>query len=427
MLKQEVNDFLTQTNAQTPMGELFRRYWLPILLSEQLPEPDGAPVRVEILGEKLLAFKDSHNQLGLIDEFCAHRGVSLWFGRNEEGGIRCPYHGWKYNAQGECLDVPSEESTQFKEKIKLQSYPAIEQGGVIWAYLGPTHLKPPPPAYEVSTINASHRYMSKRRQSSNWLQALEGGIDSSHVSFLHSGSMSRDPLIRGARGNRYNESDKKPVFQVEKSSGGLFIGVRRNAENDQYYWRITPWLMPNFTMVPPRGDHPVHGHFWVPINDHECWTWSYSYHPNRSLTDFEIQAMKEGAGIHVPVDEHYVPYARKENDYLMNREAQSSGLSYSGVEGVGMQDASLQESMGSIQDRTRENLVSTDNGIIMMRQAMIKAAKSLQDNPNFIPPGVDPDEQRVRSVALIADKHVPFLEVAKDALRAIPGQEHQTV
>jgi hypothetical protein len=293
--------------------------------------------------------------------------------------------------------------------------------------MGPPHLKPPVPAYEFSTVPSSQSYVSKRKQFSNWLQALEGGIDSSHVSFLHSGSLSRDPLIKGAKGNRYNESDKKPIFQVEKSTGGLYIGVRRNTETDQYYWRITPWLMPNFTMVPPRGDHPIHGHFWVPINDHECWAWSYSYHPTRSLTTEEVQAMKEGAGIHVVVDENFIPYARRENDYLMNREAQSSGLYYSGVEGVGMQDASLQESMGPIQDRTKENLVSTDNGIIMMRQAIIKAAKALQENQSFVPPGVDPEDQRVRSVALIADKHIPFLDVARDALKAVPGRKHQTV
>lgn len=427
MLKKEINEFITQTDSKTPMGELFRRYWLPVLLSEELSGLDGAPVRVELLGEKLIAFRDSDNQLGLIDEFCAHRGVSLWFGRNEMSGIRCPYHGWKYNFKGDCVDVPSEEAVEFKSRVKLKSYPMMEQGGVIWAYMGPAHLKPPLPAYEFSTVDPSQNYVSKRRQFSNWLQALEGGIDSSHVSFLHSGSLNRDPLIRGAKGNQYNESDKKPVFQVEKSTGGLYIGVRRNTENDQYYWRITPWLMPNFTMVPPRGDHPIHGHFWVPINDRECWAWSYSYHPTRALTPAETLAMKEGAGIHVVVDEHHIPLARKENDYLMNRAAQSSGLCYSGIEGVGMQDASLQESMGPIQDRTKENLVSTDNGIIMMRQAIIKAAKAVQENPNFAPPGIKPEDQQVRSVALIADKQVPFLEVASEALKAVPGRPHQTI
>jgi phenylpropionate dioxygenase-like ring-hydroxylating dioxygenase large terminal subunit len=427
MLKKEVNEYITQTGPNTPMGQLFRRYWLPVLLSKELPSPDCSPVRVEILGEHLIAFKDSNNQLGLIDEFCAHRGVSLWFGRNEDGGLRCPYHGWKYNTLGQCLDVPSEEGNRYEDKIKLKSYPMVEQGGVIWTYMGPIHQTPELPAYEFSTVDLSQTYTSKRRQSSNWLQALEGGIDSSHVSFLHSGSFSRDPLIRGAKGNRYNESDKKPVFQVEKSPGGLYIGVRRNTENDQYYWRITPWLMPNFTMVPPRGDHPIHGHFWVPINDRECWTWSYSYHPTRSLQEQEVQAMHQGAGIHVVVDEHYIPLARADNDYLMDRSAQASGIYYSGVESVGMQDASLQESMGAVQDRSKEHLVSTDNGIIMMRQAILKSAKALAENPDFLPPGVDPLEQQVRSVALIADKHIPFLEVASDALKAIPGRPHKTI
>ena len=178
MLKKEVNDFITQTNPKTPMGELFRRYWLPILLSEQLQGLDSAPVKVEILGEKLIAFRDSDDQLGLIDEFCAHRGVSLWFGRNEMSGIRCPYHGWKYNVGGECVDVPSEEGVEFKNKVSLKSYPVIEQGGVIWAFMGPAHLKPPAPAYEFSTVPSSQSYVSKRKQFSCLLYTSPSPRDS---------------------------------------------------------------------------------------------------------------------------------------------------------------------------------------------------------------------------------------------------------
>ena len=428
MLKKEQNDLVTQTGPGTPMGDLFRRYWLPALLSEQLPAPDCAPVRLELLSEKMVAFRDTDGKLGLIDEFCAHRGVSLWFGRNEEGGLRCPYHGWKFNVKGECMEVPSEPvESGYCNRIKLKSYPLVEQGGVIWVYMGPSEHQPPLPAYEFSTVPASHSYTSKRHQECNWLQALEGGIDSSHVSFLHRGSLNTDPLFKGAKGNKYNLGDLSPVFEVVEAEGGLYIGARRNAEDDQYYWRITPWIMPCFTLVPPRGDHPTHGHFWVPINDHSNWAWSFDYHPTRPLSDTERQAMVDGKGIHVKVDKDYRPLQRAENDYLMDRQAQRDGVTFSGIEGIGMQDASLQESMGPIQDRTKENLVGTDNGIIMTRQRLMKAAKALAADPAFKLPGVDPEHQKVRSTALLLKRNQSFKEAAKDALRAEPGRLRTSV
>jgi nitrite reductase/ring-hydroxylating ferredoxin subunit len=427
MLKKELNDLVTQTGPGTPMGNLFRRYWHPALLSEQLPGPDCEPVRLELLSEKMLAFRDTEGKLGLIDEFCAHRGVSLWFGRNEQNGIRCPYHGWKYDVNGNCTEVPSEPTSGYCERIKLKSYPLVERGGVIWVYMGPADKQPPLPEWEFATLPTEHSYMSKRVQASNWLQALEGGIDSSHVSFLHSASLSRDPLFKGAKGNQYNLNDLSPVFEVVEADGGLLVGARRNAEDDQYYWRITPWVMPGFTMVPPRGDHPVHGHFWVPINDHSCWTWSFDYHPTRALTTAEVDAMKGGASIHVKVDKDYVPLQRMDNDYLMDRKAQREGLLYSGIEGIGMQDASLQESMGAIQDRTKENLVSTDNGIIMARQRLIKAARALAENPDFVLPGLDPEHQKVRSVAMLIKRDVHYKEGAKEHFKSAPGKPHSSV
>ena len=427
MLKKELNDLVTQTGPGTAMGNVFRRYWLPAWLSEQLPGPDCEPVRLELLSEKMLAFRDTSGKLGLIDEFCAHRGVSLWFGRNEENGIRCPYHGWKYDVNGNCIEVPSEPTSGYCERIKLKSYPMVERGGVVWVYMGPADKQPPLPEWEFATLPTEHTYMSKRVQASNWLQALEGGIDSSHVSFLHSASLSRDPLFKGAKGNQYNLNDLSPVFEVVEADGGLLVGARRNAEDDQYYWRITPWVMPCFTMVPPRGDHPVHGHFWVPINDHSCWTWSFDYHPTRALTTEEVDAMKGGASIHVLVDKDYVPLQRMENNYLMDRKSQREGLLYSGIEGIGMQDASLQESMGAIQDRTKENLVSTDNGIIMARQRLIKAARALAENPDFVLPGLDPEHQKVRSVAMLIKRDVHYKEGAKEHFKSAPGKPHSSV
>jgi phthalate 4,5-dioxygenase oxygenase subunit len=422
MLRKEQNDLLTQTGPGTAGGKLFRNYWLPALLAEELPENECPPVRVKLLSERLLAFRDTQGRYGLIDEFCAHRGVSLWFGRNEDNGLRCPYHGWKYDHTGQCIEVPSEPAESgFCQKIKLKSYPLVERGGVLWTYMGPPDQQPPLPEWEFATVPADQSFMSKRVQESNWLQAMEGGIDSSHVSFLHRGDLGSDPLFKGAKGNQYNLKDSRPVFEVVESAGGLYIGARRNAENGHYYWRITQWVMPSFTMIAPRGNHPMHGHFWVPIDDENCWTWSFDYHPIRNLTETEVQAMRDGKGIHVKyVEGTFRPLANKDNDYLIDRAAQKAGRTYSGVEGIAMQDASLQESMGPVVDRAKENLVSTDNGIIMARHRLLRSVKALMDK-GVVPPGVDPAHQRVRSVAVVLPPDQPFKDAAKDALTARPG------
>lgn len=428
MLSREVNDLLTQTGPDAPMGQMFRRYWIPALLARELPGDDAAPVRVKLLGERLLAFRDSKGRYGLIDEFCAHRGVSLWFGRNEEEGIRCPYHGWKYDVTGQCVEVPSEpEESGFCKKIKLRGYPLVKVGDVLWTHMGDPADRPPMPAWEFCNVPDEQTFTSKRWQECNWLQAMEGGIDSSHVSFLHSGSLKTDPLFKGAKGNQYNQSDRKPVFEVVDAAGGLFIGARRNAEDGHFYWRITPWVMPSFTMVPPRGDHPVHGHFWIPIDDENCWAWSFDYHPTRALSPEERQAMIDGYGVHNQyVPGTFRPLQNKDNDYLMDRDAQRRGETYSGIWGIAMQDASLQESMGPVVDRTKENLVSTDNGIIMARHRLRRAVQAMMKT-GAVPPGVDPTHQRVRSVAAVLPKDAPFAEACKEDLTVRPGIKQTSV
>src|SRR5947207_976400 len=187
MLKAEVNELLTQTAEGMPMGDLFRKYWMPALLAEELPEDDCPPVRVKILSERLIAFRDSEGRYGLTDEFCAHRGVSLWFGRVEQCGIRCAYHGWKYDVNGQCVEVPSEpENSNFYRKVKLTAYPLVRVGDILWTYMGAPERRPELPEFEFALVPSEQTYTSKRWQESNWLQALEGGIDSSHVSWLHS-------------------------------------------------------------------------------------------------------------------------------------------------------------------------------------------------------------------------------------------------
>ena len=420
MLNQEQNDLLTRTGPGTPMGNLFRSYWIPALLAEELPENDCPPVRVKLLSEHLIAFRDTEGRYGLVDEFCAHRRVSLWFGRNEDCGLRCPYHGWKFDYTGQCVEIPSEPETGFASRVKLTSYPVIERGGVLWTYMGAPEQQPPYPEWEFIMVPPDQTFTSKRWQENNWLQAMEGGIDNSHVSWLHGDALRSDPLFMGARGNTYMFSDRAPVFEVVESPGGLYIGARRNAEDDNYYWRITQYVVPAFTMIPPRGTHTLHGHFWIPSDDGHCWAWSYDYHPTRAIKPEERESMEAGRGIHVKcIPGSFRSVANRENDYLMDREKQKSGELSSGVESIGMQDASLQESMGPIVDRIREHLVSSDTGIIMARRKLLRILKDMEEGKT--PPARLPEEQRIRSASLILPADQSFQEAAAESLRASEG------
>jgi phthalate 4,5-dioxygenase len=426
MLTREQNELITRTGPGTPTGNLLRRYWIPVLLAEELPEKECPPVRVKLLSERLLAWRDTQNRYALTDEFCAHRGVSLWFGRNEQNGLRCPYHGWKYDHTGQCIEVPSEpEQSGFCQKIKLKSYPLVKIGEILWAYLGPPELKPPLPAFEWAELPAAHTYITKRTQDCNYLQAMEGGIDSSHVSFLHSGDLHTDPLHRGTRG-AYYQADRKPKFEVIESPGGLYVGARRNAEPGHYYWRITQWIMPWYTMVPPYGDNALNAHAWVPMDDENCWTWTFTYHPTRPLSAMELDTMRKGGGIHVElIPGTFRPIINKDNDYMIDRAAQKAGRTYSGVKGIAMQDASVQESMGPIQDRAKENLVSTDNAIIMARHCLRKAV--LAAEKDVAPPGLTPESQRVRSATFVLPINVPFAEAKRDDMTVRRNIAHTSI
>ena len=422
----EQNELLCRTGPGTPMGDLFRRYWIPALLAEEIPLADCPPVRVELLSERLVAFRDTQGRIGLIDEFCAHRRVSLWFGRNEECGLRCAYHGFKYDVTGQCVDIPSEPpDSDMCRKVKLTAYPCIERGGVVWAYMGPAGKTPPLPEFEWSLVPESHRFVTKRLQESNYLQGMEGGIDSSHVSSLHSGELHTDPLHKATKGADY-QADKRPHFEILESPGGMVIAARRRAEADSYYWRLSQWIMPWYTMIPPYGDNALNGHAWVPIDDEHCFVWNMTHHPTRALNEQELSAMASGQGMYAElIPGTYRPAANKGNDYLIDRAGQKTGRYYSGVKGIAMQDASVQESMGPIIDRSREFLVATDKAIVQARRRLMHAAQaSSKGEP---PPGLEPATHRVRSASLVKPSTVPLSEVVRDVVTAKEGVPHVSI
>jgi phenylpropionate dioxygenase-like ring-hydroxylating dioxygenase large terminal subunit len=407
------------------MGALLRRYWIPALLSQELPEADSSPVRVKLMSERLIAFRDTQGRVGVIDEFCAHRGVSLWFGRNEETGLRCPYHGWKYDITGQCVEVPSEpQESGFCKKIRLKSYPSVELGDVIWVYMGPSDLQPPLPAFEWTRVPPAHRFVSKRLQECSFLQAMEGGIDSAHVSFLHRHDLRSDSLHVGQGAELTRETDVR--FEVVETNGGMIMGVRRPAPQGRLYWRITQWVMPFHTMIPPYGDNALNGHSWVPIDDETCMTWCFTHHPTRALSAHELEVMRSGGGIHVKLMPGTCrPVVNKDNDYMLDRAAQRAGKTYCGVAGIAMQDAAIQESMGPVQDRSKENLVSTDNGVIMARIRLRRAALAAAAGKQ--PDGIDPATHRVRSASIVLPQNVSFIDAAAEALKVREGVAHTSV
>ncbi|KWF32963.1 (2Fe-2S)-binding protein [Burkholderia diffusa] len=397
-MDKNMSETLVHTGPGTAMGNLMRRYWVPVLLASEIAEPDCAPVRVQILGEKLLAFRDSDGHAALIGEFCSHRGVSLYFGRNEENGIRCSYHGLKFDRNGNCVEVPS--APQACKHMGITAYPCIERAGIVWAYMGPKGKQPSVPDLEWCNLPDSHVFVSKRLQESNYLQAMEGGIDTSHVSYVHRYEVDEDPLHQGTKALDYIKADGNVIFEIEKQSFGLTLFGRRNGESDSYYWRITQWLFPWYTLIPPFGDHSLAGHVWVPIDDYSCWAWSINFRPDRPLSDEELSDLNAGKGIHCEYEPGtFRPKANKDNDYLIDRQAQKDKRAYSGVFGFAMQDASLQESMGPIQDHSKEKLLPTDRAIVMARRMLYEAATALQDDTN--PPAIDADQQRVRAAGAL--------------------------
>lgn len=397
-MNKEMAETLVRTGPDTAMGTLMRRYWVPVVMSSEIADADGPQMRVQILGEKLIVFRDTDGRAGLIDEFCSHRGASLFFARNEENGIRCAYHGLKFDRDGNCVDVPS--APQACKHMGIKAYPCIERAGVVWAYMGPKDKQPAPPNLEWCNLPDSHVFVSKRLQECNYLQAMEGGIDTSHVSYVHSYEVDGDPMHQGTKANDYIKADGNVIFDIEKTDFGLTLFGRRNGEPDSYYWRVTQWLFPWYTLIPPFGDHALGGHVWVPIDDENCWAWSINFRPDRPLTEQERRDMAAGRGIHCEYEPGtFRPKANKDNDYLIDRVAQREKRSYSGVFGFAVQDASLQESMGPIQDRAQEKLLPTDRAIVMARRMLYEAATALLQETE--PPAVDAKQQKVRAAGVL--------------------------
>jgi phthalate 4,5-dioxygenase len=423
VLSRADNDLLTRVGPGTPMGNLLRRFWQPFALASELARPDSDPLRVRILGEDLVGFRDTGGAVGLLAANCPHRGASLFFGRNEESGIRCVYHGWKFSTSGACLDMPNEPAeSDFRTRVRAVAYPCQERGGVLWAYLGPAADLPSPPELEWTHVPESHCYVSKRIQACNFLQNVEGEVDSSHVSFLHSkGTAAASAGLEDLRSTLpdYMARDRAPRFYVLPTPYGLLIGARRDAEADSYYWRITQFLMPTYTMIPVPVGVPVSFTAATPIDDERMLGFTVTWHPDRPLTSGERAQIEAWTGVHTEVDAAtFKPLRNRANDYLVDRELQRSGRSYTGIRGIREEDLAVQESMGDVYDRTTEHLGSSDLAVIAMRRRLLDAVHALAEYGEIPYEARNADDYRVRSAALVLRRDVAWNEGAAEALAA---------
>jgi len=376
MLSREDNELLTWTGPGTPAGELFRRYWIPALLSEEIPAADCPPVRLRLLGEELVAFRDSQGRIGILDEHCSHRGTSLYYGRNEDCGLRCIYHGWKYDVEGNVLETPAEGAgSNLKNKIHHTAYPSHEVAGVVFTYMGLKDKMPEFPNYPWLMVPPSHVVVTKFFLECNYFQALEGDCDTSHTAYLHRGNHGEGLAL---------QEDPSPRFEIDTTWCGLRAPASRRVEPDKVNVRVSTFAMPFIGSV-PIGKY-INGKldgflavYQVPSDDTYTWRYNFRFKRSEPMTEQEHHPDKFQVGA------DYKLIANSHNRYLLDRRKQRT-KQYSGIDGFATQDACVTESMGTIVDRTKEHLGTSDTYVIALRKFLIEAIKNFQKG--IEPPGL---------------------------------------
>jgi phenylpropionate dioxygenase-like ring-hydroxylating dioxygenase large terminal subunit len=419
MTSRAENELLTRVGPGTPMGALMREYWIPACLSSELVA-DGDPVRLMLLGEKLIAFRDSAGKVGILDHRCPHRCASLFFGRNEDGGLACVYHGWKFDTAGNCLAMPNLPTDQdFRHKVKAKAYRVTERSGVVYVYMGERKTLPPLPAFEAMLCPPEETDIYCRQRECNWLQALEGDIDTSHFSFLHTGKLEIDDIDPDHM-DRFQLTDRAPRYHVERTAWGTMYAAYRPATQGNLYYRIAHFGMPFWTLFPngPLQDNVlVQG--WVPMDDTHTMAFTFMWkgrtpNPYVKRNGDPIPLVDRKTEMLPNTPDWYGrwrPGENQSNDYLIDREAQRT-VSYSGITSIFAQDSAVTESMGDISDRTLEHLAPSDQMITATRRRLINAARALRDK-GTVPPLVDNPE--VGSTARSGEFIAPETQQWRDA------------
>jgi phthalate 4,5-dioxygenase oxygenase subunit len=425
MLSERENEAVSRVGPGTLMGSLMRQYWLPAMLASELPRPDGDPVRVMLLGEQLVAFRDTKGQVGLLAHSCPHRGASLFFGRNEEDGLRCVYHGWKFDVNGRCVDMPNEPpASTFRDKVRACAYPCVERGGVVWAYLGPRATPPPLPDLEALELPENQADVFAIQRECNWLQALEGDIDTSHFGFLHFGATRKEEAGPGTF-LYYAVADRAPRYALVDTEYGSMYGAYRPAGPGRLYWRIAQFLFPFYTHIPSGTlGRQVLTRAWVPMDDHHTLFVSMGAAAPRPRRQASGSSRPRRAALRTPLRPNSTGWhgrfrleADAANDYLIDRNWQRNG-DFTGIDGIFTQDQAVTESMGPVYDRTKEHLGSSDVMVIRVRRRLLDAARALAER-GAVPPGVDePHVYATRSGSVILPEKADWLSATEELRRA---------
>jgi phenylpropionate dioxygenase-like ring-hydroxylating dioxygenase large terminal subunit len=436
MISYEQNEALTRVGAGTDMGDVFRLFWIPFYPGEQLIA-DGQPKRIKLLGEDLVVFRDTDGRVGLIENACPHRGAPLMYGRNEECGLRCVYHGWKFDVEGNIVDTPTEpEKSRISERVTANAYPCVERNNIVWAYMGPDReVLPPLPELEWNLVPAENVVVSFRVQECNWLQALEGEIDSAHAPILHSRIDER-----GAINDWIAAQDLRPKFKIQQQSFGLSIASKRDVGEGCFYWRVNQFMLPFWTLVPPQSKYPeLSGHAWVPIDDEHTLCLMFSYTPKEPFYPHSKTLLQEGykgretghasRNCYAPRSSS-TPYAdfwtkfTPENAYQIDYSSQQSKY-FSGLPGLWIQDAACQSGVMAIYDRTKENLCASDAGIVSARRLLLETIENFKTKKTR-PAGTDrPETYMVRAVSITLPKEQPWLEACTNHMRAVLGKDFE--
>jgi phthalate 4,5-dioxygenase len=386
----EENDLLCRVEGDAPMGQIMRRHWIAACLSEEVAEPDGTPLRVRLLGEKLIVFRDSKGRLGVLDEYCAHRRASLVFARNEECGLRCLYHGWKFDVDGNVVDMASEPpGTKVPERVKQKAYPVCEAGGFVWTYLGPREEMPEfePPAF--APMPGVRVSATKVRVECNWAQIMEGQIDSAHSSTLHSSDMV-PAQVDGAKATDVNwlrpSTDKAPRFQIERTSYGFrYAALRRPIKNEatHEYVRITVYVAPFTALIPPNNVHNV-ATLLTPEDDTTTMFYFIAWNgDDKPGIDADSWRKFNVLQWDADVDANFDGVRNADNLYKQDR-ALMKGGNFTGIAGIPNQDIAMWEGMGPITDRSQEKLGASDIAVAAFRRLMVEAARTMRDTGRAI-------------------------------------------
>jgi phthalate 4,5-dioxygenase oxygenase subunit len=416
-------EILTRVGSGTPMGEMMREYWIPAAMSSELAA-DGPPLRLKLLGEKLIAFRDTAGRVGVFDHRCPHRCASLFFGRNEQNGIRCVYHGWKFDVDGKCLEQPNVPAHQsFADKVSAKAYRTAERNGLIYVFMGRKEAVPPLPFVEATLVPEDQVNIEFVQRECSWLQGVEGELDTSHVGFLHFGLVQADS-VKDKGFERPVVTNRAPEYIAKETDYGAVYAAYRPNDESSTYWRFGHLLLPFWTMPPINGiEDNVLTRAYVPLDDEHTMIIEISRKgaydrlrdrppiPGASQLNTFLPQTSDWLG-------RFRLAANMGNDFLIDREVQRT-RSYTGIEGVQLQDQAMQESMGMIVDRSLEHLAPSDMMVGRARRLLIRAARAHAENGTMPPGAADPScQEGARGGFFVAPQGQDWMEAYADQLAA---------